>query len=98
MAISREEVKRIGGLARIALTEEEEAVYEKELSSVLEFIAELARADTAGVFPMTGGTEMINVMRPDSIAEGDAGDISAELLDSVPARKDGWVKVPSVFE
>lgn len=98
MAISREEVKRIAALARIALTAEEETLYEKELSSVLEFVAELERVDTADVSPMTGGTDMANVMRPDNASGTHRDNDSADLLGVVPDRKDGWVKVPAVFE
>lgn len=98
MVISRDEVKRIAALARIALTEKEECSYERELSSVLEFVAELERIDTADVSPMTGGTDMANVMRPDKASGRDSDNDSADLLGVVPDRKDGWVKVPSVFE
>lgn len=98
MAISRDEVKRIAVLARIALTGKEESLYERELSSVLEFAAELERIGTADVSPMTGGTDMANIMRPDKVSEADADGDSADLLGVVPDRKEGWVRVPSVFE
>ena len=97
MAISRAEVKRIAALARIALTEQEEAAYEKELSSVLEFVAELAKVDTADVAAMTGGTDLINVMRADTAREADTHD-SASLIDQMPKRRNGVLEVPSVFE
>lgn len=98
MAITRAEIKRIAALARIALTEEEETLYEKELSSVLEFVAELERVDTADVSPMTGGTDMANVTRSDEASGADMDNDFTDLLGVVPDRKDGWVKVPSVFE
>ncbi|MBI2053620.1 MAG: Asp-tRNA(Asn)/Glu-tRNA(Gln) amidotransferase subunit GatC [Candidatus Sungbacteria bacterium] len=96
MAISRAEVKRIADLARIALTEQEEAAYEKELSSVLEFVAELAKVDTADVAAMTGGTDLINSMRSDVAPPADAAG-SAGLIDQMPRRRDGWLEVPSVW-
>lgn len=98
MSITRAEVKRIAALTRIALTEEEEALYEKELSSILGFVAELERVDTTDVSPMTGGTDMANVMRPDKASGANMDNDPADLLGVVPDKKDGWVKVPSVFE
>ena len=98
MAISRDEVKRIAALARIALTKKEEALYEKELSSVLEFVAELERVDTSDVLPMTGGTEMINVMRPDKVSAADSASDAAVLIEAAPEHSRGLVKAPSVFE
>ena len=97
MAISREEIKRIAALARIALTAEEEGLYEKELSSVLAFVAELEKLDVAGVMPMTGGTDLMSIMREDTMADADLEGKSAAMLVAVPERRDGWIKVPSVF-
>ncbi len=97
MAITREEVKHIAALARIALTEEEEELYEKELSSVLAFVAELEKLDVHDVMPMAGGTDLMTVMREDKVADADLEGKSADMLAAVPERADGWVKVPSVF-
>lgn len=43
--ISREEVMHIASLARIGTTEEEVALYQKELTSVLDFVDELTRVE-----------------------------------------------------
>jgi len=97
MVITREEVKRIAALARIALTDQEEELYEKELSSVLEFVAALEDLDVRDAAPMAGGTDLMTIMREDKVADADLEGKAAELLAAVPDRADGWVKVPSVF-
>ena len=97
MAISREEVKRIAVLARIALTAEEEELYEKELSSVLAFVAEIEKLDVSDVIPMAGGTDLVSIMREDTVADADLEGMSADLLAVAPERHGGWVKTPSVF-
>lgn len=97
MAISREEVKRIAGLARIALTAAEEDLYEKELSTILAFVAELEKLDVRDVPPMAGGTDLTTIMREDAAVDTDLEGKSAALLAAVPERRDGLVKVPSVF-
>ena len=93
MAITRQEVRRIAGLARIALTEEEEALYEKELSSILAFVAELEKLDVRDVVPMTGGTDLMTIMREDAVADADLESKSADLLTAVPEREGDLVKV-----
>lgn len=96
-AISRSDVRRIAALARIALTEEEEASFEHDLSSVLAFVAELERADTTGVEPMTGATDAVNRVRPDTTLDTSLEGDSAALVEALPERRDGWAKVRSVF-
>ncbi len=97
MAISREEVKRIASLARIALTAEEEELYVSELSSVLAFVAELDGLDVHDVAPMAGGTDLMTVMREDAVADADLEGKSADLLAAAPEREGDLVKVRSVF-
>ena len=97
MAITREEVKHIAVLARIALTSEEEELYEKELSSVLDFVAELEKLDVQEVAPMAGGTDLMTVMREDRVGDADLEGKSADLLAAVPEQENGWVKVRLVF-
>lgn len=107
MAITREEVKRIAALARIALTEEEEELYARELSSVLAFVAELEKLDVRDVVPMAGGTpphqhwcggtDQETIMREDAVMDSDLEGKSADLLAVVPEQREGLVKVRSVF-
>ena len=98
MAISRDDVRHIAGLARIALAPDEEEKFERELSSILEFVEKLNAPDTAGVPPMAGGTALESVMRRDSAEEPELEGKSARLLAAVPERKENWVKVKSVFQ
>jgi aspartyl-tRNA(Asn)/glutamyl-tRNA(Gln) amidotransferase subunit C len=97
MAISRDDVRRVAALARIALTEEEETRFVDDLSSVLEFVAQLEKLDVENVSPMTGGTDRETVMRDDVPGDGEWESGSADLLAAVPSRRDGWVSVPPVF-
>lgn len=98
MVITRADVKHIAALARIALTAEEEDLYEKELSSVLAFVAELEKLDVRGVASMAGGADLDTIMRPDDPDLGDVleGD-SVKLLEAAPEKESGRIKVPPVF-
>ncbi len=97
MAIIREEIKHIASLARIALTADEEELYEKELSSVLAFVAELEKLDVSDVAPMAGGTDLVTVMREDAVADSNLEGKSPDLLGVVPERDSDLIKVRSVF-
>ncbi len=98
MAISRDQVQHVARLARIKLAESEEEKFEKELSSILDFVEKLNEVDTAGVLPLTGGTMLQNVMRQDPAGQSDLEGKAAELLDAVADRKGMWVKVRAIFQ
>jgi len=94
--ISRKDVQHIARLARIELTPDEEQKFEKELSAILEFVAKLNEVDTSRVEPLTGGTELTNVMREDK--PGTPYPKPDSLIDAAPRKRDGYVEVEAVFE
>jgi len=96
--ITNQDVQHIARLARIELSPEEEKKFEQELSAILEFIKKLNEVNTEGVEPMTGGTALKNVMRPDEQIDQYLEGKSDELLKAAPEIKNGWIKVKAVFE
>jgi len=95
MAVTRAEVEKIAGLARLELTGEECALYQKQLSSILDWMEELKGADTSSVEPLAHvfGTE--NVMRDDVPVRHED---RKSLLDNAPMREFDFVKVRKVIE
>lgn len=59
-----EEVNHIALLARLALSDEEKALYAQQLSAVLDYAAELAAIDVEGIPPTASVLNLHNVMRP----------------------------------
>ena len=51
MKLSREEVEHIAELARLALSEEELALYQEQLSDILEHFEQLQELDTEAIPP-----------------------------------------------
>ena len=96
--ISHKDVQHIARLARIELTPEEGQKFEKELSTILEFVEKLNEVNTENADPMTGGTTLENVMRPDEQIDKNIDGKSAALLEAVPNKKKQWVRVGAVFE
>lgn len=97
MSITKKDVQHIAKLARIELTPEEEIKFEKELSAILGFVDKLNEVNTENVEPMTGGTMLENVMREDVQFDKDLQGKEAALLDAVPEKERGYVKVKAVF-
>lgn len=98
MPIARRDVEHISRLARIEISEKEKERFCRELSAILEFVKKLDEVNTEDVEPMTGGTILENIMRPDEQIENDLEGKSERLLKAVPERKNRWVKVKAVFE
>ena len=96
--ITKKDVKHIAELARIKLTAAEEEKMERELSAILGFVEKLNEVDTAEIKPMTGGTNLENITRPDEQVEGSLQNKQAELVKAAPEKKDSWIKVKQVFE
>ena len=96
--IEKKDVAHIAHLARIALTSEEEERFAAELSAILRFVEELNGLDTAGVAPVNGGGEEVNIMREDAFLTESLDGKAPQLMNAVPEKKENWVKVKSVFE
>ena len=93
--INKTELEHLAKLAHIELDPKEEEKLLKDLTEILDHFKELEELDTTGVIPMTGGTDLKNVLRDDTEREGtDRG----AGIESFPETKNGFLKVPPVFE
>jgi len=93
MPISREQVLHVARLARLALTEEEIARFEEQLSAILEAVGKVAELDLANVEPTSHPLDLVNVLAEDeprpSLPLEDA-------LANAPDPEDGFFGVPAV--
>ena len=94
--ISKEEVKHIAKLARLGLTSSEIRKFQKELSSILDYIEKLKEVDISGVMPTSHSVEIENVMREDRESSKLKAQ-SSKLLDLAPETKNGYLKVKSIL-
>lgn len=96
--LTTEEVRHIALLARIGLSDGEIEAYRKDLSGVLDFFHELEELTlpddmeaVRNAVPVKG-----NDTREDRVEDfGEAG--RGRIMEGVPVKKDGYVKVRSVF-
>lgn len=95
--LSKEETEHIAKLARLGLSSEEIEKYQKDLSSILDYIEKLKEVDIEGAAPFTHPVEMSNVMRSD-VVWAQQPESAKKLIELMPDQKDGFLKVKSVFE
>mgnify|MGYP001618771631 CR=1 FL=1 len=93
------DIKHVAKLARIKLTEEEEQKFSKELSSVLDFIDQLNKADTSQVEPAYQITGLVNSFRADEHRKDFEmnEELNEKLIGQAPHTQDRFIKVKSVL-
>jgi aspartyl-tRNA(Asn)/glutamyl-tRNA(Gln) amidotransferase subunit C len=94
--ISKEKVKHIAKLARLALSEKEVENYQKELSKILEYIEKLKEVDVSGIEPVFHPLKIKNVMREDVEVKKEVNQIK-KLIELMPEKKRGYLKVKKVL-
>lgn len=92
--LSKEEVIKIAGLARIELSEAEVEKFQKELSAVLDYVEELKNVDVTGLEEVSQVTGLVNVQREDKAVESEDRDA---ILSQAPEIKDGYYKVKAIL-
>ena len=94
--MERKEIETIAHLARLELSESEIPAYQKSLSSILDFVGELDRADTAGVAPMAHPLPGLSQpLRADEVTEQDERE---RYQRNAPQVEAGLYLVPKVID
>lgn len=91
---TKEQVKHIGDLAAIALTDDEATSLESELNGLAESIDELSAIPTEGVEPTTNPVFLDAYLRPDVAVVPLDRD---EALASAPATENGMFVAPRIL-
>jgi aspartyl-tRNA(Asn)/glutamyl-tRNA(Gln) amidotransferase subunit C len=79
--IDREQVRHVARLARLSLSEDEEARITEQLSGILEHVEKISALDLNGVEPTTHVIELTNRFRPDVPVEAPPREV---LLEASP--------------
>ena len=95
MKITAEEVERVGVLARLRLTAEEQSQLTRQLDAILEYMDQLNRLDTTEAGPFTHASQTANALRNDAVTH--QPDPEA-LLANAPDRDGTFFKVPKIIE
>ena len=95
MKLSREQVRHVATLADLALTEEEEAKMQEQLSAILEAMETLRELDTTSVEPTSHAASTVGGWRDDSLLPCLPVEKS---LANAPARVGTSFAVPRILE
>jgi aspartyl-tRNA(Asn)/glutamyl-tRNA(Gln) amidotransferase subunit C len=95
MSLTREAVQHIAELAQLQLTAAEEALYQDQLSEILDYIQKLNRLDTEAIPPTASVLPLRSVMRGDVSRPSMAVD---EILANAPARSVDAFEVRVILE
>ena len=95
MDLTKQEVEKVAKLARLELTESEEAAFAKQLSQILTHVETLQQYDTTGIEPTATVLGQVNVFRPDMTLPS----LSVEsAVANAPESSDGFFVVPKIIE
>ncbi|WP_218079577.1 Asp-tRNA(Asn)/Glu-tRNA(Gln) amidotransferase subunit GatC [Anthocerotibacter panamensis] len=86
-------VQKVAHLARLQLTEAEQALFTEQLDHILSYIDQLSQLNTEGVSPTTRALELTNVTRPD---EPQPHPDPERLLAQAPQREEAFYRVPKI--
>ena len=93
--LSKEEVKHVAHLARLAITEEEAEKFAEQLGKITDFAEQLNELDTTGVEPTSHVFPIVNVLREDVAKQG----LDREkVMLNVKDQEAGQIKVPSIMD
>ena len=95
MSLSEDDVAKIAHLARLAMEPRETESLGRELSNILDLVAQMDAVDTTGVSPMAHPLEMAQRLREDVVTEEDRRDL---YQAGAPAVENGLFLVPKVIE
>jgi aspartyl-tRNA(Asn)/glutamyl-tRNA(Gln) amidotransferase subunit C len=94
MTLTPETVTHVARLARLTLSENEVALFTRQLNDILKYVEKLQELDTTGVHPMAHVLELNNAFREDEIQPSLPVEKS---LQNAPQQEQSAFAVPRVI-
>lgn len=94
--LSRHEVQHIAKLARLHLSDEELERYRTDLSSILDYVAQLQDLDVSDVQPMSHSVEVENVFRED-VSRSESPQRVNALFEAAPKKEGGYIRTKGIL-
>lgn len=91
--LTREELRHLGHLAQLELSDTDLEHLEGELSRIVGYVEQLSAVDVEGVEPLIQPIALPTVTRPDVV-----GEEPSSVVSTAPRLKDGMYVVPPVIE
>ena len=95
MSVTKEDVRKVARLSRIAVPDDKLEGLASELNGIMGWIEQLNEVDVEGVEPMTSVVATSLPMREDVVSDGNRRD---EVLANTPKSDEGFFVVPRSVE
>jgi len=95
MSLDSEQIKKIANLAKLQIEESDIPGYAKNLSNILELVAQMDSVNTDEVSPMAHPMDAVQRLRVDEVTESDQRE---QFQQHAPKVEDGLFLVPKVIE
>jgi aspartyl-tRNA(Asn)/glutamyl-tRNA(Gln) amidotransferase subunit C len=95
MSVTKEDVRKVARLSRIAVPDEHLEQLAGELTGIMGWIEQLNEVDIEGVEPMTSVVAAALPMREDVVTDGGIQD---QILANAPKSDEGFFVVPKAVE
>lgn len=95
MSVTKDDVKKVARLSRIAVPEDKLDTLAGELTGIMGWIEQLNEVDIEGVEPMTSVVAAKLPMREDEVTDGGIQD---QILANAPKSDEGFFVVPKAVE
>lgn len=95
MSVTKDDVRKVARLSRIAVPEEKLESLAGELTGIMGWIEQLNEVDIDGVEPMTSVVEAKLPLRDDVVTDGGIQD---QVLANAPKSDEGFFVVPKSVE
>lgn len=82
-------------LAKLKLTDKETTNFAKEFSEILSYVEKLNEVDISKVEPMTGGTDLTNIMREDEVTREMGDAVRNKFVKLAPEHSDEFIETIS---
>ena len=89
------DVGYVAELARLELTAEEKAVFQRQLENIVKYVEKISEVDVSGVEPMLHGRSLVNAFREDDVGESMPTETA---LANAPARVGDEFLLPKIVE
>ena len=89
------DVKYVAELARLELTDEEQATFQPQLENIVRYVEKISSVDVTGVEPMMHGRPLVNAFREDVVRPSLATETA---LQNAPKRVGDEFLLPKIVE
>ncbi len=89
------DIEHLAMLAKLNLSDEEKALFAKQVGSVIDYIGKLNELDTSQVEPTAHVLPIKNVFREDNIQDSLPRD---KAMHNAPRKDENYYRVPKVIE